>query len=67
MFQLVLLLLPEEPHDEINDLIIEIKNGVGGQEAMLFANDLFQMYCKFITYKGWTYEIAELATSDLGF
>lgn len=66
LFQLILLFLPEEPHDNVDDLVLEIKHGVGGQEAMLFANDLFEMYCRYISYKGWKFEIAEHSPSDIG-
>ncbi|GJQ69845.1 hypothetical protein Trydic_g22393 [Trypoxylus dichotomus] len=52
--------------DNRGAVLLEVNAGVGGQEAMLFANELFNMYCGFIQYKGWNYEIAEYLTTDLG-
>lgn len=45
---------------------MEISAGVGGQEAMLFAKDLYTMYCGYIQYRGWTMEVADFDSSDLG-
>ncbi|XP_075216889.1 mitochondrial translation release factor 1 [Lycorma delicatula] len=64
--ELIMLMMPEEPHDVVDDLIIEIKHGIGGQEAMLFAKDLFEMYCRYIVHKGWRYEIADTSISEIG-
>ncbi|XP_039277618.1 peptide chain release factor 1-like isoform X2 [Nilaparvata lugens] len=64
--ELVNYLVPVEPFDEINDVIIEIRAGVGGQEAMLFANNLLEMYCGYASYKGWDHYVDDLSVSDLG-
>jgi protein subunit release factor A len=46
--------------------VLEVSAGVGGQEAMLFAKELFDMYCNYITYKGWDMQTADLELSELG-
>ena len=51
-----LLLIPKDPQDERN-AIMEIRAGTGGDEAALFAGDLFRMYSKYCENKGWTVEI----------
>lgn len=53
-------------NDDHNSVVLEINAGVGGQEAMLFASELFNMYCGFVEYKGWNYEVAEYLTTDKG-
>lgn len=50
--QLIESIIPENVNDSCNKIILEINAGVGGQEAMLFVKDLFDMYCGFIEYKG---------------
>ncbi len=50
------LLLPADPQDAKN-AIIEVRAGTGGDEASIFAGDLFRMYCKFCDIKGWKYSI----------
>lgn len=54
--QLRLLLLPKDPLDEKN-IIVEIRAGTGGQEAALFAADLFRMYSRYAESKGWRVEL----------
>jgi peptide chain release factor 1 len=56
-----LLLLPVDPNDSKNT-ILEIRSGEGGEEAALFAADLFRMYCRYAEPRGWKVEI--LSTSD---
>jgi len=51
-----LLLLPRDPHDE-NNIFLEIRAGTGGDEAALFAGDLFRMYQKYAEGRGWDLEI----------
>ncbi|CAG9772008.1 unnamed protein product [Ceutorhynchus assimilis] len=63
---LVEAILPNETQDSFNSIVLEIKSGVGGQEAMLFAQEIYNLYCTFIANKGWQYEIAEYLTTDLG-
>ncbi len=54
--ELKVLLLPEDPTDQKN-IILEIRAGTGGEEAALFAADLFRMYAKYAELKGWKTEI----------
>lgn len=54
--QLEILLLPHDPNDEKN-VIVEIKGAAGGDEANIFAGDLFDMYMKYATREGWKIEI----------
>lgn len=61
-----LLLKIGDDHDSCNSIILEINAGVGGQEAMLFAEELFDMYYNFANYKGWQVEIIESFRTDLG-
>ena len=63
--QLQLALLPKDEADEKN-AILEIRAGTGGDEAALFAADLFGMYQRFATLHGWKFEIMELAETDTG-
>jgi peptide chain release factor 1 len=58
-------LLPRDP-DESKDAIMEIRSGAGGDEAELFAGELFRMYSRFAERKGWKVEIASLSRSELG-
>ena len=60
-----LLLLPKDK-DESASAIIEIRAGTGGEEAALFAGDLFRMYQRYASIKGWKFEIEEFSESDLG-
>ncbi len=63
--QLRLLLLPKDPNDEKN-VVIEIRAGTGGEEAALFAGDLFRMYTRYAESVGWRTEILSMSDSDLG-
>ncbi|RLB12650.1 MAG: peptide chain release factor 1 [Deltaproteobacteria bacterium] len=54
--ELRILLLPKDPNDEKN-IILEIRAGTGGEEAALFAADLFRMYARYAELKGWRTEI----------
>ncbi len=58
-------LLPRDPNDERN-VIIEIRPAAGGEEAALFAGDLFRMYTRYAERKGWKYEVLDAEPSDLG-
>lgn len=51
-----LLLLPQDPHDDKNT-VLEIRAGTGGEEAALFAADLFRMYARYAEPRGWKVEI----------
>jgi peptide chain release factor 1 len=63
--ELRLLLLPRDPNDERN-VIIEIRGAEGGEEANLFARDLFEMYRGFATRQGWKTDVLGSDPSDLG-
>lgn len=63
--ELKLLLIPKDPNDE-KDIFLEIRAGTGGQEASLFAQDLFRMYYRFAERKGWKVEIMDQSVSDIG-
>lgn len=54
--ELVLMLIPADPDDE-KDVIVEIRAGTGGEEAALFAADLFRMYTRYAQNKGWKVEM----------
>lgn len=59
------LLAPPDPH-EGRDVIIEIRGAAGGEEANLFARDLFEMYSAYARRRGWTLEVLSASPSDLG-
>lgn len=59
------LLLPKDPNDDKN-VIIEIRGAAGGEEAALFAADLYKMYTRYAEKQGWKAEIVESTASDLG-
>jgi peptide chain release factor 1 len=63
--QIQLLLLPRDPNDEKN-VILEIRGGEGGEEATLFAADLFRMYSRWAETKGWKIEVLSLSESASG-
>lgn len=63
--QLKILLLPKDPNDDRN-VIVEIRAGAGGEEAALFASDLYRMYTMYSTSNGFTYELLSLNETGLG-
>ncbi|XP_064148446.1 peptide chain release factor 1-like, mitochondrial isoform X3 [Loxodonta africana] len=63
--QIILLLVPSEETDE-NDLILEVTAGVGGQEAMLFTLEMFEMYQQYAAFKRWHFEPLEYLPSEIG-
>ncbi len=63
--KLMLMLLPKDP-DSGKDIIIEIRAGTGGDEAALFASDLFRMYTRYAESKGWKIEFLEVNTNEIG-
>ena len=63
--ELPLLLLPKDPNDERN-VIMEIRGGVGGEEAALFAGDLFRMYSRYAERQGWRVEMLSQNATELG-
>lgn len=63
--ELLILLMPKDPNDE-KSVIVEIRGGAGGDEAALFAGDLFRMYTRYAENQGWRTEILDANPSDLG-
>ena len=59
------LLLPHDPLDDRN-AIVEIRAGTGGDEAALFAGELFRMYTRYMERKGWKIELMSLSDAQLG-
>lgn len=63
--ELKILLLPKDPNDDKN-VIMEIRGGAGGDEASLFAGDLFRMYCRYAERHRWKVEMMSSNENDLG-
>ncbi len=60
-----LMLIPPDPHED-KDIIVEIRAGTGGEEAALFAGDLFRAYTRFVERNGWRHEIIDCNPTGLG-
>ncbi len=63
--QIKLLLVPKDPNDE-KDIYLEIRAGTGGEEAALFAANLFKAYARYAEKKGWKTQIVSSSESDTG-
>ncbi|MDP4208736.1 MAG: peptide chain release factor 1 [Bacteroidota bacterium] len=63
--QIKLLLLPADPQDDKNT-ILEIRAGTGGDEASIFAGDLYRMYTKYCENKGWKVEVTSISEGTVG-
>ena len=63
--ELPILLLPRDPNDDKN-VIVEIRGGVGGEEAALFAASLFRMYARYAERQGWRTEILSSNPTEIG-
>lgn len=63
--ELKILLLPKDPNDN-RSVIVEIRGGAGGEEAALFAGDLFRMYSMYAESKGWKIEILDSNETEIG-
>jgi peptide chain release factor 1 len=63
--QLKMKLIPPDPLDEKN-IILEIRSGVGGDEASLFVRDIWEMYCHLADMKGWKYEVLNATETEVG-
>jgi len=63
--KLKILLIPKDPLDEKN-IIMEIRAGTGGEEAALFASDLYRMYSRFAESRNWKFEIMNSNDTELG-
>ena len=63
--EIQLLLLPSDPHDD-NNIFLEIRAGTGGDEAAIFAGDLFRMYQRYAESRGWPIEIMSQSPGEHG-
>jgi peptide chain release factor 1 len=63
--EIKVLLLPKDPNDD-KDIIMEIRAGTGGEEAALFAGDLYRMYSRYAEIRGWKIELIDLNDTGLG-
>jgi len=63
--EIKLLLLPRDPNDN-KSIIMEIRAGTGGEEAALFASDLFRMYSRYAEIKGWRTELVDINDTGIG-
>ncbi len=63
--ELKILLLPKDPNDEKN-VVLEIRAGTGGDEATLFAAEIFRMYARYAESRGWKVEISSVSESEIG-
>ncbi len=63
--ELKVLLLPKDPNDE-KDVVLEIRAGTGGDEATLFAAEMFRMYTRFAETQGWKVEVLSTSESSVG-
>ena len=63
--EIKLLLIPKDPEDAKN-AVLEIRAGTGGDEASIFAGDLYRMYIKFIEEKGWKHETTSVTEGTVG-
>ena len=63
--ELKVMLLPKDPNDEKN-IILEIRAGTGGDEASLFAAEIFRMYTRFAEQKRWKVEVMSMSESGIG-
>jgi peptide chain release factor 1 len=65
MADIKILLIPKDPNDQKN-VVLEIRAGTGGEEAALFAYELFRMYSKFAEKQGWRVEVMSTSEADAG-
>ena len=63
--EIKLLIIPADPEDDKN-AVMEIRAGTGGDEASIFAGDLFRMYTKFFESKGWKVEVTNVSEGTAG-
>ncbi|MBR1848297.1 MAG: peptide chain release factor 1 [Lachnospiraceae bacterium] len=63
--ELKILLLPKDPNDDKN-VIVEIRAGAGGEEAALFAAEIYRMYVHYVESRGWKIELLEAEETDIG-
>ncbi|MDO4670134.1 MAG: peptide chain release factor 1 [Aerococcus sp.] len=60
-----LLMIPTDPNDDKN-IIMEIRGAAGGDEAQIFAGDLFEMYSRYAEHQGWKIEVVSASPNDIG-
>jgi len=60
-----IMLIPKDPEDS-KDVVLEIRSGTGGDEASIFAGDLYRMYNKFFESKGWKTEVVDVNEGSVG-
>jgi len=65
MADIKILLIPKDPND-LKNVVLEIRAGIGGEEAALFAYELFRMYSKFAEKQGWRVEVMSTSEADAG-
>ncbi|NWF89380.1 MAG: peptide chain release factor 1 [Ignavibacteriaceae bacterium] len=63
--EIKILLIPKDPNDD-KSVIMEIRAGTGGEEAALFAGDLFRMYSRYAEVRGWKVELVDINETGLG-
>src|SRR5438309_5061403 len=63
--KLKVLLLPKDPNDD-RDVVVEIRGAEGGDEAALFAADLFRMYTRWAEKKGWKVDVVDASPTGIG-
>ena len=63
--ELKVLLLPRDPNDDKN-VVLEIRAGTGGDEATLFAAEIFRMYSRYAETQGWKMEVTSSSESSVG-
>ncbi len=63
--EIKMMLIPKDPEDERN-CVVEIRGGTGGDEAAIFAGDLYKMYTRYVATKGWKYEVLSLSEGTAG-
>jgi peptide chain release factor 1 len=63
--RLRMLLIPKDPNDQKN-VILEVRAGTGGEEACLFAAEIFRMYTRYAERRGWTVDVMDLSRADKG-
>jgi len=63
--EIKVLLIPKDPEDSKN-AVVEIRSGTGGDEAAIFAGDLYRMYTRYFAKKGWQVEVMSVSESEVG-